>query len=163
MTRGLGVVIAGVAVLVSGAKDERPAPVEAPQVRQIADVTLRDVAVAVYDPEHPVIYYNPVLLGRLGPELTTFFLAHEQAHIALRHTRSGALGTGVDQRNRVLQQKELAADCLAARTLGDARRAVSQAAARFFSRMGTKQFDNEHPTGAARAANILSCLPTETE
>ena len=71
MTRALGVVMAGVAVLLSGAKDERPAPVEAPQVRQIADVTLRDVAVAVYDSVHPVIYYNPVLLGRLGPELTT--------------------------------------------------------------------------------------------
>lgn len=161
MTRALGVVAAGVAVLLSGAKDEIPAPVAAPEVRQIADVSLRDVAVAVYDPVRPVIYYNPVLLGRLGPELTTFFIAHEQAHIALRHTRAGALGTGIDQRNRALQQKELAADCLATRTLGAERRAVSQAAVRFFSRMGTTQYDNEHPTGATRAANILSCLPTE--
>ena len=162
MTRALGVVTAGMAVLLSGTKDERPAPVEAPQVRQVADVTLRDVAVAVYDPEHSVIYYNPVLLRRLGPELTMFFLAHERAHIALRHTRAGALGTGIDQRNRALQQKELAADCLATRTLGAERQAVSEAAARFFSRMGTRQFDNEHPTGATRAANILSCLPTES-
>ena len=159
MTRALGVVMAGVALLLSGAKDERPVAVEAPQVRQIADVTLRDVAVAVYDADHPVIYYNPVLLGRLGPDLTMFFMAHEQAHIALRHTRAGALGTGVDQRNRSLQQKELAADCLATRTLGAEHRAAAEAAARFFSRMGTRQFDREHPTGATRAANILSCLP----
>jgi hypothetical protein len=163
MTRALGVVMAGVAVLLSGAKDERPAPVEAPPIRQIADVTLRDVAVAVYDAKNPVIYYNPVLLGRLGPELTQFFMAHEHAHIALKHTRSGALGTGVDQRNRALQQKELAADCLATRTLGPEHRAAAEAAARFFSRMGTRQFDNEHPTGSARAANILSCLPSGAE
>ena len=163
MTRALGVAVTGMAVLLSGGKGERIAPVEAPQVRQIADVTLRDVAVAVYDARHPVIYYNPVLLARLGPDLTTFFLAHEQAHIALRHTRSGALGTGLEQRNHSLQQKELAADCLATRTLGREHRAVSQAAARFFSRMGSRQFDNEHPTGAARAANILSCLPLELE
>ncbi len=117
----------------------------------------------VYDPKSPVIYYNPVLLGRLGPELTQFFMAHEHAHIALRHTRSGALGTGVDQRNRALQQKELAADCLATRTLGADHRAAAEAAVRFFSRMGTRQFDNEHPSGAARAAHILSCLPGDAE
>ncbi|MEO8635651.1 MAG: hypothetical protein ABI587_10290 [Gemmatimonadales bacterium] len=163
MTRVLGVVMAGVGVLLSGAKDERPAPVAAPPVAQIEDVTLRDVAVAVYDPEHSVIYYNPVLLRRLGPDLTQFFMAHERAHIALRHTRSGALGTGVDQRNRALQQKELAADCLATRTLGVAHRGAAEAAVRFFARIGTRQFDREHPTGAARAANILSCLPSATE
>jgi hypothetical protein len=158
MHRVLRVALTACAALVGAG---RPMPVaEAPQpVAEIADASLRDVAVAVYDPVHPVIYYNPDLLQRFSPELRAFFMAHERAHIALRHTRAGALrgqpGTG----DQALQAKELEADCQAARELGPARRNVSLAAVRFFTRLGNNRFDSEHPTGAQRAARILACMP----
>src|SRR5690348_15254162 len=75
-------------------------------VREIADVNLRDVAVAVYDSTQPVIYYNPDLMSRLGDNLTTFFMAHEHSHIALKHTRAGALLADPDTRDKMLQAKE---------------------------------------------------------
>lgn len=134
----------------------RPAP--GPRVRVIADVMLRDVAVAVYDPVRSVVYYNPRSMPQFSPELQAFFLAHEYAHIELKHTRSSALRADTGMRGRLLQAKELAADCLAVRRLGASSRAVSMAAMRFFARLGTTQFDDEHPTGTARARNILACI-----
>jgi hypothetical protein len=86
-------------------------------------------------------------------------MAHEHAHISLRHTRAGALRSDPPQRDRLLQQKELEADCLAARRLGVEGRESSMAAVRFFSRLGDRSFDAEHPTGNTRAAKILSCMP----
>ena len=127
-------------------------------VKEIAYVSLRDVAVAVYDPVHPVIYFNPVLMDRFSPELDSFFMAHEHAHIALRHTRSSALRAEPGRRSRVLQDKELEADCLAARRLGFSQRGSALAAVRFFSKMGNTQFDSEHPTGTERARQILLCM-----
>jgi len=150
--------VTGLAALL-GAGHPVPADVATdPAVQEIADVSLRDVAVAVYDPVHPVIYYNPVLMDRFSPELDSFFMAHEHAHIALRHTRSSALRTEPGRRSRVLQDKELEADCLAARRLGSAQRSATLAAVRFFSRMGNTQFDTEHPTGTERARQILLCM-----
>lgn len=128
-------------------------------VREIADSALRDVAIAVYHPTKSVIYFNPVLMERLGPELERFFMAHEYAHIDLRHTRSGALRGGTASRNQTLRQKELAADCLAASRLASSRREAALAAVRFFARMGDTAFDAEHPTGRERAENVLGCLP----
>jgi hypothetical protein len=146
------------AVMIAGRPVPAAAPA-APQIREIADLSLRDVAVAVYDSTHPVIYYNPTLMKQFGPDLALFFMAHEHAHIALKHTRSGALRSDPSQRDRLLQQKELEADCLAARHLGQDGRDGSLAAVRFFSRLGDRSFDNEHPTGTTRAAKILSCMP----
>ena len=159
MNRLLAVLATGLAALLS-AGSPMPATVPAaPQVREIADVSLRDVAVAVYDSAHPVIFYNPTLMRQFGPDLATFFMAHEHAHISLRHTRAGALRSDPPQRDRLLQQKELEADCLAARRLGVEGRESSMAAVRFFSRLGDRSFDAEHPTGNTRAAKILSCMP----
>jgi putative metallopeptidase-like protein len=159
MHRLLAVVGTGLsAVMIAGRPVPAAAPA-APQVREIADLSLRDVAVAVYDSVHPVIYYNPTLMRQFGPDLAIFFMAHEHAHIALRHTRSGALRSDPPQRDRLLQQKELEADCLAARQLGQDGRDGSLAAVRFFSRLGDRSFDAEHPTGTTRAAKILSCMP----
>lgn len=159
MTRLLTVVATGLLALMSAGQPVPAAAPAAPQIREIADGSLRDVAVAVYDSLHPVIYYNPKLMRQFGPDLAIFFMAHEHAHISLKHTRSGALRSDPSQRDRLLQEKELEADCLAARQLGKDGRDGAMAAVRFFSRLGDRSFDNEHPTGTSRAAKILSCMP----
>lgn len=141
------------------AQEQQGRAAAAPRVLEVADTTLRDLAVAVYHPTRPVIYYNPVLLQRVGPLLAAFFMAHEYGHIHFRHTRANALSAGPDARDSVLQERELEADCYAARSLAGRNDAAVQAAARFFSRMGSFRFDAEHPTGARRAATVLSCLP----
>lgn len=145
------------ALLTTGGTAPRPAA--PPAVREVADPYLRDVAVAVYDSAHPVIYYNPAVMQRFSPELQAFFMAHERAHIELRHTRASALRAEAGQRDSLLQAKELEADCLAARRLGDGRHAASMAAVHFFSALGGRHFDNEHPPGSVRAARILACMP----
>ncbi|HWA57446.1 MAG TPA: hypothetical protein VG692_09340 [Gemmatimonadales bacterium] len=159
-TRVLAVLATGLtAMMVAGRPVPAAAPVT-PRVREVADLSLRDVAVAVYDSLHPVIYYNPSLMKQFGPDLALFFMAHEHAHIALKHTRAGALrASDPSQRDRLLQQKELEADCLAAQRLGNEGREGALAAVRFFSRLGDRSFDAEHPTGTTRAAKILSCMP----
>ena len=86
-------------------------------VRQIATDTLHDVALAAFENGRPVIYYNPVLLQQFGPELTTFFFAHEYGHIHYGHTGS-ALTAGEGDLGALRQRQELEADCYAARTLG---------------------------------------------
>jgi len=159
MTRLLAVVATGLAALLSAGSPLPPTAPAATQIREIADVSLRDVAVAVYDSVRPVIFYNPSLMRQFGPDLATFFMAHEHAHISLRHTRAGALRSDPSKRDRMLQQKELEADCVAARQLGVAGREGSMAAVRFFTRLGDRSFDTEHPTGNTRAAKILSCMP----
>lgn len=158
MTRLLTVVATGLAALMSAGRPSPAAQPAATRVREIADVSLRDVAVAVYDSARSVIYYNPTLMRRFGPDLAAFFMAHEYAHISLKHTRSGALRADPSQRDRMLQQKELEADCLAARRLGMTGRESALAAVRFFSRLGDRSYDNEHPTGTTRAAKILACM-----
>jgi hypothetical protein len=157
MPRLLRVAVTGFAALVSAGRPVTTVPVET-RVVEIADSSLRDVAVAVYDSARPVIYYNPILMDRFSPELRAFFMAHEHAHIALRHTRASALRAEPGIRSRLLQGKELEADCLATKRLGTARRDASLAAVRFFSRMGNTQFDAEHPTGTERARRILVCM-----
>lgn len=161
MSRLLHVAITSATALLSTgsmAPTEATRP-DAPAIREIADPSLRDVAVAVYDSAHPVIYYNPGLMQRFGPEMKAFFLAHERAHIELRHTRSSALRAEPGERDSLLQAKELEADCLAARRLGAEHAGASMAAVHFFARLGDMHFDNEHPPGAARAARILACMP----
>ena len=159
MRRILGVVATAVGALLCAGTGAPSRVATAPRVREIADPSLRDVAVAVYDSANPVIYYNPDLMRHFGPELAAFFMAHEHAHIALRHTRAGALRADPSERNHLMQQKELEADCLAARTLGHDARDASLAAVRFFARMGSRRYDMEHPTGTERAGNILRCMP----
>ncbi len=125
---------------------------------QFASDTLRDVAVATTEHGRPTIYYNPLLLQQIGPELTEFFLAHEYGHLFHGHP-GGALAGGDAGIASVRQRQELEADCYAAARLGLANPEAVRAAARFFSRMGPFRFDTLHPSGAQRAANILACLP----
>ena len=103
-------------------------------VRQIATDTLHDLAVAAFENGRPVIYYNPVLMQRVGPELESYFFAHEYGHIRYGHTGSALTSTESDP-------------------------AAVAAAIRFFNRLGPFRFDAWHPSGAQRAAKILACLP----
>lgn len=130
-----------------------------PGVLEIPSDTLQDLAIAAVDLPAPVIYYNPRMTRRFGPLLTEFFLAHEYGHIALRHTRSGFEGLPETVRDSVLRLQELEADCYSAARTDARARASSDAAIRFFTRLGPFRFDSEHPTGAQRAARILDCLP----
>ena len=68
MPRTWTIALTGIAALLgAGRPAARPAAV--PVAREVAERSLRDVAVAVYDPADPVIYYNPDLLRRFSPEL----------------------------------------------------------------------------------------------
>ena len=153
------IAVTATAALLSGESTPRGQPAAAPVVREIAVDTLHDLAIAVWHPEQPVIYYNPVQMQRLGPKLAAFFMAHEYGHIAYRHTRAYALGTMQQAPDSVLQRRELEADCYAAQRLAQSDPAAVQAAIRFFSRMGQFRYDTEHPTGAQRAANVIACQP----
>jgi len=129
-----------------------------PGIAEIASDTIGDIAVAAVDQASPVIYYNPSMVRRYGPLLTRFFLAHEYGHIAQRHTRAGFADLSEPTRDSIFRTQELAADCYAAALEGPDARAATEAALRFFSRLGPFRFDAEHPTGAQRAARILMCL-----
>jgi hypothetical protein len=142
-----------------------PVPAHAVQrlmdVRQVPSDTIRDVALVTVVPGRPTIYYNPVLLDRVGPELSTFFITHEYGHIHYGHSGGALVHDGELGTLRVRQ--ELEADCYAAAHLAESDPASVDAALEFFVRMGPNRFDSFHPTGSQRAARILSCLPTGPE
>ena len=131
-------------------------------VREVATDTLRDVALVTYERGRPVIYYNPVLMQRVGPNLADFFMAHEYGHVA--HGDAGAaLTLGGSDVGALRQRQELAADCYATALLAERNGPAVAAALQFFTRMGPFRFDNLHTTGAQRAAKILACLPAGVE
>lgn len=123
-------------------------------VREVADSSLQDVAVAVADPLDPVIYYNPRLMTRFGPNLSAFVLAHEYGHISYGHRRVPAR---VADRAALMRQFELEADCYAARMLAQVKPVAAQVAIEFFTKMGDFRYDEDHPTGEERAARIAAC------
>lgn len=130
-----------------------------PGVPEIATDTIDDIAIATVDLPQPAIYYNPYRARRYGPQLTEFFLAHEYGHIALHHTRTGLSVLPDEARDSALQVQELEADCYSARRSDPRARAASEAAIRFFTRLGPFRFDQVHPTGSQRAARIMECMP----
>jgi hypothetical protein len=127
-------------------------------VLELADDSLMDVAVAVYTPYRGIIYYNPDRARQLGPDLSAFFRAHEFGHLYYHHTRASAMAgqTGVALES-LARTRELEADCYAARTLRHSQRHAVESAIRFFRLMGPVRLDAEHPDGATRAGQILSC------
>jgi hypothetical protein len=127
-------------------------------VREVPADTLRDVAVATYEQGRPVIYYNPTLMQRVGPQLADFFMAHEYGHIAHGHSGAALSLAGADA-GTLRQRQELEADCYATDALAERNGRAVAAALQFFSRLGPFRFDNLHPTGAQRAAKILACIP----
>jgi len=131
-------------------------------VREVPTDTLRDLALVTYEQGRPVIYYNPILMQRVGPQLADFFMAHEYGHIAHGHA-GAALALGGTDVGTVRQRQELEADCYATAALAERNGPAVAAALQFFSRLGPFRFDNLHPTGAQRAAKILACIPAGVE
>ena len=127
-------------------------------VREVADSSLQDVAVAVADPLDPVIYYNPRLMTRFGPNLSAFVLAHEYGHIRYGHRR---VPSRVTDRAALMRQYELEADCYAAHTLARVKPEAAQVAIEFFTKMGNFRYDEDHPTGDERALRITQCLVSD--
>ncbi len=127
-------------------------------VQPVASDTLHDVAVTAYEHGRPLIYFNPTLMQRIGPQLADFFIAHEYGHVAYGHA-GGALSQPHDDLSALRQRQELEADCYATRLLAEDNRPAVEAALQFFTRMGPFRFDDLHPSGSQRAAKILSCLP----
>jgi len=158
MIRRAQLILATGAVLVGGAVAPAAAAQRLVDVREVATDTLHDVALATYEHGRPVIYLNPTLMQRVGPELADFFLAHEYGHIAYGHA-GGALAEPWDELSTIRQRQELEADCYATEILAPDNRPAVDAAIQFFSRMGQFRFDNLHPSGSQRAAKILACLP----
>lgn len=155
--RRLGIVVTIALLLPAGAHQAR-AVQRLMDVRQIPADTLRDVAVAAFVEGRPVIYYNPTLMQQVGPDLETYFFAHEFGHIRYGHT-GAALAAGEGDLGALRVRQELEADCYAAHSLAEAHPEAVSAALRFFNRMGPFRFDAWHPSGAQRAAKILACLP----
>ncbi len=135
-----------------------PAAQRLVDVREIPTDTLRDVAVVTYEHGRPVIYYNPILMQRVGPQLADFFMAHEYGHVAHGHA-GAALTLGGNDVGTLRQRQELEADCYATAALAERNGPAVAAALQFFNRLGPFRFDNLHPTGAQRAAKILACIP----
>ena len=134
------------------------------QEPQMTDVTLlptdtlTDVAVTRREYGHPVIYYNPALIERVGPLLRDFFIAHEYGHVFYDHMGGALAGLGSNVAE-LRQRQELEADCYAAARLAGTSRASIEAAVQFFTRMGLFSHDRYHPSGSRRAANLLACMP----
>jgi hypothetical protein len=125
-------------------------------IRTVASDSLADLAVAVADPDDPVIYINPRLMARYGPLISAFVLAHEEAHIRLGHRRpaGGPAGLALEE---LLQGFELEADCGAAVELRRIQPAALSEAIRMFQKLGAWRMDPEHPSGSARAARLAAC------
>jgi hypothetical protein len=161
--RHIGLV--GLTILTHGAATPQPEFGLPNLVMELADDSLKDVAVAVYTPNRGIIYYNPDRARQLGPDLSAFFRAHEFGHLYYHHTRASALAGGTDATiESLVQTRELEADCYAARTLRSSQPSAVEAAIRFFRLMGPVRLDAEHPDGATRAGHILTCstLPPPT-
>ena len=125
-------------------------------IRTVSSDTISDLALAIADPKQPVIYYNPRLMARFGPEISAFVLAHERAHIELGHARP-QVGWAGDALEHLLQSWELEADCRAAARLARERPSALLAAISFFEHKGLERVDREHPTGSARSAQLSAC------
>jgi hypothetical protein len=161
MSRFTRLTVIAALLLPAGAEQARAAQ-RLMDVQQVATDTLRDVAFAVFEHGRPVIYYNPVLMQQVGSDLEAFFFAHEYGHVRFGHT-GAALGAGEADLSALRVRQELAADCYAAATLGEAAPEAVAAAVRFFTRMGPIRFDAWHPSGSQRAAKLLACLPDASD
>jgi len=99
------------------------------------------------------ILYDPDVMQSL-PYIDAFVFAHECGHHALNHTSM----LGLLREGHLFAQKELAADCWAAKTLvqagqeGELRKQLN-----IFKDLGSERPSPRHPTYFERATHIESC------
>ena len=110
-------------------------------IREIAVPGMRGIASAGYRGKQLTIEYNPRTCSRLGPELCSFFRAHEYGHIAMNH-----LG-----RKTPVRRAEYEADVWASQNTTPAAR---DAAIRYFNSGKGGSF--LHGSGKARASRVAS-------
>jgi hypothetical protein len=79
-------------------------------VREIPVDTLNDLAMASYDSQGKVIYYNPDIARRAGPEVTAFIRAHEYGHLNLGHLERSMFVSDPYHHVMLQQEAEIEAD-----------------------------------------------------
>lgn len=136
MISGLGVLL-----IVSGVISFQKNESVAQTVREIAVPGMRGVASVGYRGNELTVEYNPRVCARMGPELCSFFRAHEYGHIALRHLERGT----------PVRQAEYEADIWAVRNSSPAAR---MAAVRYFNSGRGGSF--RHGSARSRANRIAS-------
>jgi len=135
-------------------------------VPEIPDSSLQDIAMAswyrgplpgtpFYD--GPVIYYNPSVVRSVGPELASFFKAHEYCHVMLNHIERANFSGDPYSTAWIRQGLELEADTCAVRVrMGENNPRVVRAALSFFINQGQSSADANHPPGSVRAQTIYN-------
>lgn len=140
---GMGVMLLGI----SGVISFPAAQTMAQTVREIAVPGMRGIASVGYRGSDLTIEYNPRTCARLGPDLCSFFRAHEYGHVALRHL----------QRGTPVRQAEYEADVWAARNSSPAARA---AAVQYFRSGNGGSLKHGSPTSrASRVASAGASAP----
>lgn len=137
MSSGVGLMLLGI----SGVISFPTAQTMAQTIREVAVPGMRGIASVGYRGSDLTIEYNPRTCARLGPDLCSFFRAHEYGHVALRHL----------QRGTPVRQAEYEADVWAARNSTPAARA---AAVKYF-RSGNGG-SVRHGSPASRASRVAS-------
>ena len=136
----------------------RPIAAECDSAREIPAPALNEIAIASADQYGFVIFYEPDLLARIGPSLSTFFLKHEYAHVCLGHVRHEMVTVDPYNRSWLSDAQELQADCLAAKTLqAQGNTKAILAAIEYFTGDSATRFVPGHPTHIRRANNIQEC------
>jgi hypothetical protein len=145
MCTGVGVVMLGVLGVISFHSSEASAQ----NIREVAVPGMRGIASVGYRGNDLTVEYNPRVCARMGPELCSFFRAHEYGHIALRHL----------ERKTPVRQAEHEADVWAARNSTPAARA---AAVRYFrSGNGGSLMHGSGATRANRVATANTSAPVQ--
>ena len=134
---GMGAVL----LAISGVISFPTAQTMAQTIREVPVPGMPGIASVGYRGRDLTIEYNPRTCARLGPELCSFFRAHEYGHVALNHL----------QRRTPVRQAEHEADVWAAQNTTASARA---AAVRYFSSGKGGSF--AHGSPAARAARVGS-------
>src|SRR3989442_9993650 len=137
---------------------KRPEAAQCGPAREIPAPALHEIAVASADQYGFVIFYEPDLIARIGPALSTFFLKHEYAHVCLGHVRHETFTIDPYNRSWLSDAHELQADCLAAKTLqAEGNTRAVQAAIEYFTGDSPIRFVPGHRPGVRRANNIREC------
>ena len=110
-------------------------------IREVAVPGMRGIASVGYRGGDVTVEYNPRACNRLGPDLCSFFRAHEYGHIALRHLERGT----------PVRQAEYEADIWAAQNATPSARAE---AIRYFRNGNGGSI--AHGSAVARANRIAS-------